>query len=116
MHNIIGCQTLTALQVLPSETLWLDDEGLYVPDQVYFEVLSYPQPLPGRGLVLGLDERTDSTDTKTNVEFWQRIVSWPQVEFDHIDITEGTTEMFGEPMLEIRQTARFRPKHEDGKS
>ena len=35
--------------------VFVDDEGLFKPDQKFFIIGSYPQPLAGRGLVLGVD-------------------------------------------------------------
>ena len=40
--------------------VFIDDEGLLKPDQSFFTIGKYSQPLAGMGLVLGTDENGDS--------------------------------------------------------
>lgn len=51
-----------------TDSVFIDDEGLYVEDQAFFTIGDCPQPLAGRGLLLGTDEEGDSTDCKTTLE------------------------------------------------
>ena len=44
-----------------SNTIYLDDEGLYRDTQAYFQWEGYHQPLQGRGLILGVDYETGET-------------------------------------------------------
>lgn len=56
MRELIGCTTLTAITLESGDSLFLDDEGLYAPNQKFFALPEdYPEPLAGRGLVLGLN-------------------------------------------------------------
>jgi len=45
--------------------IFVDDEGLYAEDQRFFLHKSYPQPLAGKGLVLGCDVETGDTASAT---------------------------------------------------
>jgi hypothetical protein len=59
------------------DTLYLDDEGLYAPDQKYFRLPSrYPEMLAGRGLILGADDMGDSTDCLISVEEIEDEIKW----------------------------------------
>jgi len=56
MRELIGCDLLTAITLESGDSLFLDDEGLYVPGQKFFALPEdYIEPLAGRALVLGLD-------------------------------------------------------------
>lgn len=50
------------------DTLYVDDEGMYVENQRFFKIAGYPQPLAGKGLVLGSTEDGDSTDCVSSLE------------------------------------------------
>ena len=51
-----------------TDSVFIDDEGLYVEDQAFFTIGDYPQPLAGRGLILGCNDEGDSVDCKTTLE------------------------------------------------
>ena len=44
---------------------FVDDEGLFKPDQAFFLIGEYPTPLAGKALVLGTDEAGDSISPET---------------------------------------------------
>ena len=44
---------------------FVDDEGLFKPDQAFFLIGEYPTPLAGKALVLGTDEAGDSISPQT---------------------------------------------------
>ena len=48
--------------------VYVDDEGLLVSDQAFFSIEGYPQPLAGKGLVLGCDADGKSTSPKHSFE------------------------------------------------
>ena len=59
----LECDLFDVVQIRPNVSVYVDDEGLYKDDQCFFQLIHYPQPLAGRGLVLGFDPETgDSTD------------------------------------------------------
>ena len=78
IYGLIECDLFTTVY-LPNtsdDTLFVDDEGLYVENQRFFKIEGYEQPLAGRGLLLGTDEEGESIDCMSTVEEVKAIVSW----------------------------------------
>ena len=50
------------------DSVFIDDEGLYVEDQRFWAHKNYPQPLAGPGLFLGTDQEGDSVAPKTDIK------------------------------------------------
>ena len=100
ISTLLGCSLFTTIDLGDndiydsdlgdSDTLYVDDEGLYVEDQRFFNLEGYPQPLAGRGLVLGYTSDGNSTDSSLTVSEIQDMVKW---------CPEGLTV---EPRLEVR--------------
>lgn len=76
ISTLLECSLFTTIDLSDSDTLYVDDEGLYVEDQRFFNLEGYPQPLAGRGLVLGYTPDGDSTDSSLTVSQVQDMVSW----------------------------------------
>ena len=81
--------------------MYVDDEGLYVENQVFFGIAGCPQPLAGRGLILGTDDEGDSTDCTSSLDTIKKMVTWleqgatsprPVMEFFGFDDIEGLTD------------------------
>ena len=69
ISNLIECDMFTVAYFDDTDdSVYVDDEGLYVENQAFFTIGSYPPPRAGRGLLLGTDEEGDSTDCKTTLE------------------------------------------------
>jgi hypothetical protein len=78
IYSLIECDLFTTVY-LPNtsdDTLFVDDEGLYVENQRFFKIDGFEQPLAGRGLLLGTDEEGESIDCMSTVEEVKAIVSW----------------------------------------
>jgi hypothetical protein len=78
IYGLIECDLFTTVY-LPNtsdDTLFVDDEGLYVENQRFFKIDGFEQPLAGRGLLLGTDEEGESIDCMSTVEEVKAIVSW----------------------------------------
>ena len=78
IYGLIECDLFTTVY-LPNtsdDTLFVDDEGLYVENQRFFKIEGYEQPLAGRGLLLGTDEEGESIDCMSTVEEVKAVVSW----------------------------------------
>lgn len=56
--------------------VFVDDEGLFKPDQAFFSIADYPQPLAGRGLVLGCDEEGASVAPTVTLEELEELVTF----------------------------------------
>ena len=78
IYGLIECDLFTTVY-LPNtsdDTLFVDDEGLYVENQRFFKIDGFEQPLAGRGLLLGTDEEGESIDCMSTVEEVKAVVSW----------------------------------------
>ena len=62
IYGLVACQTITAagLQTDDMETIYVDDEGLF-SGQPFFLHDDYPQPLAGRGIIVGTDDEGGDT-------------------------------------------------------
>lgn len=58
----LGVRCFTVINIDDGDTLYIDDEGLLKDPEFFFTFGSYPQPLAGNGLILGVDEEGDDTD------------------------------------------------------
>lgn len=94
------------------DTIWLDDEGLYVEGQEFFKCVGYPDPLAGKGILLGTDAGGDTVGAYMEFDQFKPLISFPSVELDHMEpIPEGTTsELWGEKVPVFGSTAVFRHK------
>lgn len=76
IKGLLQCDLFATVYIDDCDTLYVDDEGLYQEPQRFFQYRGYPQPLAGRGLILGTDEEGDSTDCLLTVEQVRDMVSW----------------------------------------
>lgn len=60
---MLGCTLFDAVQFddQTGDSVYVDDEGRMVENPSFFMIFSYPLPLAGNGLVLGLDRATGET-------------------------------------------------------
>lgn len=67
IYRLIRCESKIFTVVNFSSNgdgVYVDDEGRFVSNQAFFSIEGYPQPLAGRGLVLGCDSHGNSTTPK----------------------------------------------------
>jgi hypothetical protein len=80
MYKFIGCDCIDrVVWPVPKSTndIWVDDNGLlYEPMPATFHVRGYPQPLAGRGLVLGFTRSGRSVSTTLTVDLVKRSIQW----------------------------------------
>ena len=76
IKTLLGCELFTTVYLDDVDSIYVDDEGLYVEDQKFFKLQGYPQPLAGRGLVLGSTEDGDSADCETTIEQVREMITW----------------------------------------
>lgn len=53
------------------DAVYVDDEGLLKEPTHFFQIAGYPQPLAGRGLVLGVDREGESVSPTVSLD-WVR--------------------------------------------
>lgn len=74
------------------DVVYLDDEGLLKPNPgPFFRLAQYPNPLCGRGLVLGVNYEGASVAPQVTKEFLQSIIQWPKVKFTGFTDSEYTS-------------------------
>lgn len=61
IHHHIEAGTFDTVRIEHNDVIYVDDEGLYNKHD-YFAIEGFPNPLAGRGLVLGTDYEGYSTD------------------------------------------------------
>jgi hypothetical protein len=93
-----------------NDMMYVDDMGLFRENQSYFMWMDYEQPIPGKGLILGI-EGDDSTDTTLTIAEVTKRVTWTNKEFVGTSTRTGTVNdpVFGQMGL-IEQTAHFKDK------
>jgi hypothetical protein len=69
IYSLIDCDTFTLAPINHrGDGIFVDDEGLFKPGQEFFKHANYPQPLAGKGMILGCDEEGDSTEPTVSLE------------------------------------------------
>lgn len=78
IYSLLQVELVTVVQVNATDSLFLDDEGLFVPptEQAYFLWSGSRQPFAGRGLILGCDEEGESDDAQISLEEVIESVTW----------------------------------------
>lgn len=97
ISSLLECDIFTTAYFDDTDdSVYVDDEGLYVEDQAFFTIGNYPQPLAGRGLILGCNDEGDSVDCKTTLEEAKAMVEFlgnnpmgkPEAEFNVFSFDE----------------------------
>ena len=78
IRTLLKCDIFTTVYFddMSTDSVFVDDEGLYVENQRFFKLGGYPQPLAGYGLVLGCNEEGDSVDCMSTLEDVAKQVEW----------------------------------------
>jgi len=72
INKIVGCETFTVVNANEyGDSIFLDDEGHFVPDQNYFWFDGYPSMLAGNGLVLGCNSEGESIEPCQSIEWFK---------------------------------------------
>lgn len=66
----------TIVQITQGDAIFVDDEGLLKDPKHFFVWKGYPQPLAGKGLILGTNDEGDSVDVVTTVDEVKKRVSF----------------------------------------
>jgi hypothetical protein len=69
MYELLSCRSVDAVQINSDrDTIYIDDEGMFVEDQSFFYCKSFQNPLAGRGLVVGTDDEGSDIEPKVSLE------------------------------------------------
>ena len=76
LYALLGCTTVDCV-CCGRYDLFVDDEGLFKPDQKFFAVFDYPhQPLAGMALAVGTDEEGCTVPANITLEELDARVLW----------------------------------------
>lgn len=76
IYELIDAELFDSVRISENDFIFVDDEGLFQEDQAFFRVRGYPDPLAGKGLVLGASAIGESVDPVISLEELRRSVSW----------------------------------------
>lgn len=68
IYKHLHCDSFDVVCLTNNDAVYVDDEGLHKPLQHFFAIKGYPQPLAGRGLVLGADARGNTVEPAITLE------------------------------------------------
>tara|TARA_R100000234_G_C4909966_1_gene139412 strand:- start:256 stop:585 length:330 start_codon:yes stop_codon:yes gene_type:complete len=70
IYDLLDCRTFDVVRIDETDSIYIDDEGLFVNDQLFFEYGGDAQSvrLAGNGLILGVDDEGNSISPKTTIE------------------------------------------------
>ena len=70
IYDLLNCRTFDVVRIDEVDSIYIDDEGLFVDDQLFFEYGGDAQSvrLAGNGLILGVDDEGNSISPRTTVE------------------------------------------------
>jgi hypothetical protein len=69
LYKLLDCEMFDAIRINDQrDSVFIDDEGLYKPDQQFFMIEGYPQPIAGKGLIIGSNEAGESQPPKITLQ------------------------------------------------
>jgi hypothetical protein len=70
IYELLNCRTFDVVRIDEVDSIYIDDEGLFVDDQLFFEYGGDAQSvrLAGNGLILGVDDEGNSISPTTTIE------------------------------------------------
>lgn len=112
-HETMPVSCFTVVRINDQDdTIFIDDEGLLKPCSHFFVYEGYPQPLAGKGLILGTNEEGDSIapqavtvdDVKAKVTFRD------DIELSHFEHFDGVKNIAGKEFAVIGNRPIFKAK------
>lgn len=70
------CEDINAVRIGRDQMLWVDGEGLLIPEVPVWHLNGYQAPLAGIGLILGITEMGDNKGTYLEADWVQSMVRW----------------------------------------
>lgn len=93
--RLLNVSIFTAVGIDEFTVLYVNDEGLLEDPEFFFEWEGYPQPLAGRGLVLGTDEEGNDRSPKMSLDEVRKKVKFSRYKVLGFESFEGMTERYG---------------------
>jgi hypothetical protein len=96
IYKLIDAQCFDVVRIDKGDTIFVDDEGLINGKGMragFFVYGNYPQPLAGKGLVLGVDDEGDSVSCANSLAFFENNISWVDSIFNNNVMATPHTEV-----------------------
>lgn len=68
IYDLIEVDTFDVARINNGDGIFVDDNGLYNAPTHFFEHADYPQPLAGKGLIIGCDAEGESVDCVSTLD------------------------------------------------
>ena len=83
IYNHINCRTFDVVRIDDVNSIYIDDEGLFVEDQLYFKYIGTTDSvsLAGNGLILGVDDEGETIEPTLTLEHVKSKVSFLPLSF-----------------------------------
>tara|TARA_R100001594_G_scaffold80379_1_gene114892 strand:+ start:1119 stop:1454 length:336 start_codon:yes stop_codon:yes gene_type:complete len=80
IYELVGCSTFDVVRIDNINGIYVDDEGLFVEDQLFFTYHgdTYSQTLAGNGLILGVDSEGNSIAPTITLEEVEEAIDFQQ--------------------------------------
>jgi len=115
IYRFIGADCFDCVRIDYRNGVFIDDEGLLNGQRYFFKLRGYPQPLAGKGLILGNDEEGETVSSSLTMDEVKFLVT----EFTELSVQGFVTEekddveiMPGVRGFSIRSTPVFGPPEE----
>ena len=84
IYELVECATFDVVRIDNTNGIYVDDEGLFVEDQLFFTYHgdTYSQTLAGNGLILGVDSEGNSIAPTITVEEVEEAIDFEPRGFD----------------------------------
>ena len=110
INRHIDCEKLTIVGINPgADVVFVDDEGLLNNPRYFFMLAGYPHPLPGKGLVLGIDDDGESVEPAMTIGDLRAMVRFVQLSCRGFDYSDGDEDTPYGRMRVLRSTPIFGP-------
>jgi hypothetical protein len=77
LYSSLECKTITAAHVSETETLYVDDEGLYKDRDYFFGIKGAPQEFyAGNGMICGVKKDGSANSTKFTAGIVEELVTF----------------------------------------
>tara|TARA_R110000823_G_scaffold58469_1_gene140754 strand:+ start:395 stop:757 length:363 start_codon:yes stop_codon:yes gene_type:complete len=78
IYNFVDCGTFDVVRIDDTNSIYIDDEGLFIEDQLYFNYKGTTDSvsLAGNGLVLGVDEEGETISPSLTLKDVQKAVTF----------------------------------------
>jgi hypothetical protein len=84
IYELVDCATFDVVRIDNTNGIYVDDEGLFVENQLFFTYHgdTYSQTLAGNGLILGVDSEGNSIAPTLTIEEVQEAIDFEPRGFD----------------------------------